>query len=58
MATLEKHKTHNRDRLVKYILDIARNSDIDISIANEQDTRQILNKLPSLSKQIVKNRHN
>jgi hypothetical protein len=57
MASVKKRKIHSRDELVRYIINVARKSDIDLSIANELETRRILNKLPSLSEQIVKNRH-
>lgn len=57
MEYVKERKIHSRDKLVKYILDIAQKSNIDLSIADESETRRILNKLPALSEQIVKNRY-
>jgi hypothetical protein len=37
---------------------IFQKSNIDFSIASEPETRRILDRLSSLSEQIVKNRHN
>ena len=54
----KKGKIDSRKELVRYILDIADKANIDLSIANEPETRRILDRLPSLSEQIVKNRHN
>lgn len=57
MVPVRGRKIHSRDKLVGYILDIAKKSDIDLSVANETEARRILNKLPALSKQIITNRH-
>jgi hypothetical protein len=57
MEHVKERKIHSRDKLVRYIVEIAQKSDIDLSIASEPETRRLLNKLPDLSEQIVKNRH-
>jgi hypothetical protein len=54
---VSKKGIRSRNTLVRYILDIAQKSNIDLSIASERETRQILDRLPSLSEEIVKNRH-
>ncbi|MFZ0895403.1 MAG: hypothetical protein WAZ77_12970 [Candidatus Nitrosopolaris sp.] len=56
--TTKKRNITSRDELVRYILKVAQKSDIDLSLANELETKRILRKVPSLSEQIIKNRHN
>jgi hypothetical protein len=58
MASVKKHKIQSRDELVRYILSVAQKSDIDLSLASLPETRRILKRLPPLSEQIIKNRHN
>lgn len=57
MASTKKRKSKKQGALVRYLLDIARELNIDLSLASESETRRILNRLPPFSKQIVKDRH-
>jgi len=56
LAAAKQPKINSQDRRIRYILDIAEKSGINLSIANETETRRILNKLPTLSEEIVENR--
>jgi hypothetical protein len=57
LAAAKQRKISSQDRRIKYILDIAEKSGLRLSIASETETRRILNKLPALSEEIVKNRY-
>lgn len=45
--TTKKRNITSRDELVRYILKVAQKSDIDLSLANELETKRILRKVPS-----------
>lgn len=50
-------RTLTSQEMVKYIKDIAKSLNIDLSQADRKETEKILRKVPSLSKEIVRSRH-
>lgn len=50
-------KTLKSQEMAKYIKDIAKSLNIDLSQADRKETEKILRKIPSLSKEIVRSRH-